>query len=113
MGRRSRDGWSDAFDTLDNITIGKNDSTIGENMTSNVFRLHFGSKSTQFSEYVCKFRILLSSTIVDLVRNTVKISRDFILLFTLSLSELLGSTKGSAEAIILIVSWNLRRGTRS
>jgi hypothetical protein len=113
MGRRSRYGRGDAFDTLNNITIGKYDSTVREDMPSNVFRLHFGSKSTKFSEDIGKLRILLSSTIVDLIRNTVKISRDFVLLFTLSLSELLGSTKGPAEAIILIISWNLRRGMRS
>jgi len=47
---------------------------------------------------------LLSSTIVDLIRNAVKISGDLILLFALSLSELFGSIKGSAEAIILVVS---------
>ena len=109
MGRRSRDGWSDALDSLHNITIGKYDSTVREDVTGNVLRLHFGSKSTKFSKYICKFLILLSSTIVDLIRNTVEISRDFILLFTLSLSQLLGSTKGSAEAIVLIISRNLRR----
>lgn len=107
MGCRSRDRWSDALDTLDNITIGKNNSTVGRNMTSNVFRLRFGSKSTKFSEYICEFRVLLSSTIVNLIRNTMKISRDFVLLFTLSLSELLSSIKGAAEAVVLFISWNL------
>jgi hypothetical protein len=51
----------------------------------------------------------LSSTIINLIRNAVEVSRDFVLLFTLSLSELFSMTKCSSEAIILVVSYFLSK----
>jgi hypothetical protein len=69
-----------------------------------MFWLHLGSKSTKFSEYICQLQIVLSSTVVDLIRHAVKVSRYLILLFTLSLSELFSSAKGPSEAVILSIS---------
>lgn len=97
----SRSLVSDTSDTLNNITVGEDDSTIGKDMTSNVLRLQFGAQSSDIGEQVGKIGILVATSIFDLIRHAVQEPRHFILLFTLGLSKIGRIAKSASEAIIL------------
>ena len=90
--------------TIDNIAVGKDHATVWQNVSENVFGLEFFSKPADIREDVGQLAIMGILRVGQLIRHSVKVPRDLVLLFALSLGHGLGMVKRASETVVSLAT---------